>query len=125
MHGHRRLQGCHHSITGQQRPCQASVLRSIANSRVYFSAPRVESRTEGRADGVVRSSVDGVHWSATEHVQNVSSVDPAHGNSFGYSCLTQVRTPGFLGLLYEAWVGGWPGHKTGVDLVFTMIPLDF
>lgn len=112
--------------------CQASLLRAPANGRIYFSAPRVECMTrdctiEGRAEGVVRSSADGIHWSATEHVLNISGVDVAHGKSFGYSCLTRVRTPGFVGLLYEAWVGGWThanGHKSGVDLVFTMVPLE-
>lgn len=91
--------------------CQASILAAPSGT-VLFSAPATEARV--RAHGVVRSSSDGVHWSAEGEFNVTGAHEP-----FGYSCLTRVPDERFVGLLYERWEA--PG--TSVELVFTLVPV--
>jgi hypothetical protein len=78
--------------------CQASLLRSNASGKIYYSAP---SSLSARQRGLVRSSVDGLDWS------DQSGFALTRGDTdFGYSCLTELPTTSvppnkFLGVLWE------------------------
>jgi hypothetical protein len=69
--------------------CMGSILN--VENKVYFANP---DSSVGRVNGVIRSSTDGVHWSAK--TQTVFS------GAYGYSCLTAVPEAHKIGLLWES-----------------------
>ena len=86
--------------------CMATVLRTGA-ADYYFANPA--SKTS-RANGVLRHSTDGVHWTAA------ATVWPG---AFGYSCLTLLPKPGSVGLLWETDGEQCVGTGASCRIVFT------
>jgi sialidase-1 len=82
--------------------CQASVLSDGDgdNHAVFFANP---ASIDGRYNGVVRRSADGLHWDAQ---LSVSGPAPAR---FAYSCLTKMPGGKKIGLLWETGLHGCVG----------------
>ena len=85
--------------------CQATIMRSAKNGMIYFANPAMRT---GRTHGVVRRSKTGLpgSWEAALTVTD---------GQYGYSCLTDVPSDDYIGLLWEV----------NRKIVFSLVPLNF
>lgn len=109
-------------------PCQASILRSAQNGKVYYSSPSTVSG--GRQLGLVRASSDGLDWSDT-----AAFATTVGATGYGYSSLTNLPPfssnggssnggdAGHIGVLWEMQVVG-SKIRQPTELAFSHVPLD-